>query len=66
MNVLINKKDMSVSVIKDKQVLKKESIDKDRYKQLMIELSGERVDMLRTMTKLFKPTRYEFCNVNRD
>ena len=63
MNVLIDKKDMSVSVIKDKQVLKKESIDKDRYKQLMIELSGERVDMLRTMTKLFKPTRYEFKDV---
>ena len=60
MNVLIDKKDMSVSVIKDKQVLKKESIDKDRYKQLMIELSGERVDMLRTLTKLFKPTRYKF------
>ena len=63
MDVRIDKTDMSVSIIKDGNTIKKESIDKDRYKSLMLELSGDRVDILRTATKLFKVKAYTFKDV---
>ena len=63
MDVKIDKKDMSVSILDKGKTIKKESITKDRYKELMLELSGERVDMLRTLTKLFKPTEYTYRDV---
>jgi len=63
MDVLIDKKKMEVSVLSGDKVLKNESIDKERYGSLMRELSGERVDMLREATRLFKPKSYKFIGV---
>ena len=63
MDVLIDKKNMEVSVLSGDKILKKESIDKERYGSLMRELLGDRVDMLREATRLFKPSRYKFEGV---
>ena len=63
MDGLIDKKKMEVSVISGDKVLKNESIDKERYGSLMRELSGDRVDMLREATRLFRPSRYKFKGV---
>jgi hypothetical protein len=65
MDVLIDKKKMEVSVLSGDKVLKNESIDKETYGNLMRELSGDRVDMLRTCAKLFRPSRYKFIGVKK-
>ena len=63
MDVKINRKPKTVEILEGNKVLKQEDLTDDRFKELMLELSGDRVDMLRTATKLFKIKSYKFKDV---
>jgi len=63
MDVKVDKKRLKASVIKDGKTIKEQDLTKEQYKELMLELSGDNVDMLRTATKLFKVKSYTFKDV---
>lgn len=64
-DIEINRKDMEARVYVSNELLpaKKEKLDKDTFKEYMLELSGDNLEVLRHATKLFKPTKYLFKDV---
>ena len=42
---------------------KREKITKEEFKEFMVELSGVNIDVMRKVSKLFKPTKYLFKDV---
>jgi len=66
MQVKICKQSMSATVYQDNGIeLKKQDIDKEEYINLMVELSGDRIDMLREANKLFKVKAFTFKGIKR-
>ena len=45
------------------KILKQQDLSDDDFKELMAELSGDNIEILRTATKLFKITSYKFKDV---
>ena len=63
MNIKINKENMIVEVINNNEVLKTEELGKDSFRDYMVELSGDNLDVMRKVSKLFKPKSYEFKDI---
>ena len=64
-DVEVSRELMEVNVYVSNKLLpaKKEKLDKDTFKEYMVELSGDNLEVLRYATKLFKPTKYLFKDV---
>jgi len=62
-DIKISKEDMTVSVYKHDELVKSEEITKEEYVGYMQELSGEGIDDIRKMFKLFKPKSITFKEV---
>ena len=45
------------------KILKQQDLSDDAFKELMAELSGDNIEILRTATKLFKVKSYKFKDV---
>ena len=50
-------------VMSEDKVLKQQDLSDDAFKELMAELSGDNIEILRTATKLFKVKSYKFKDV---
>ena len=65
MNIKLNKKPLSVEVIVDDKVVKKQEINKQEFGDYIRELTIEEsmLKSLRFIEKNFKPISYEYLNV---
>jgi hypothetical protein len=52
-----------VEVFKSNNVIKQEEINQEQFKSLMHELAGERIDMLRKVSKLLKAKSFTFKDI---
>jgi len=52
-----------VEVFKSNNVIKQEEINQEQFKSLMHELAGERIDMLRKVSKLLKAKSFKFKDI---
>ena len=64
-DIEINVKDMEAIVHVGNKLppAKREKITKEEFKEYMVELSGNNIDVMRKVSKLFKPISYTFTNV---
>jgi len=63
-DVLISKEDMTASVIINDEVVKVEDINKEEFKDYMVELSNDlMIEALRLTARKLKPKSYLFVNV---
>jgi len=64
-DIEINVKDMEAIVHVGNKLppAKREKITKEEFKEYMVELSGVNIDVMRKVSKLFKPTKYLFKDV---
>ena len=64
MDIKIDRTNMEVSVIKDDEVLKSESLTAEEFKEYMVELSkDDMIEPLRKVSRLFKVKSYTFIGV---
>ena len=62
-DIKVSSKDMSITVYRNGNEVKSESITVDEYREYMVELSGDEIDVIRKAFKLFKPTEIIFKDV---
>ena len=64
-DIEINRKDMEVKVYvgDESPPAKREKLDDESFKAYMIELSGDNIEEMRKVAKMFKPTKYIFKDV---
>ena len=61
MDVLINRQE--IKVMNGTKVLKQQGLDADSFKNYMNELSSDKIDMVRTASKLFRSKEWKYKGV---
>jgi len=62
-DIKIDKTSMEAIVLVKGVEAKREKLDKDSYRDYMVELSGDNLEVMRKVNRLFKPKSYEFKGV---
>lgn len=63
MDIKIHRRDKTATAIENGKVVKAKELEPEEFKDLMCQLCGDSIDMVRTATKLFKVKSYTFKDV---